>query len=87
MLIESGGNVRAHVWVTGKVQGVFFRTHVRTQAKLIGLKGWVMNLDDGKVEAVFEGDRDSIDEILEFCKKGPEGSVVDNIEVKWEKIT
>lgn len=85
MKIKSGGNVRAHVWISGRVQAVFFRSYTRTEANLRGINGWVRNLEDGRVEAVFEGDRDSVDEILEFCKKGPEAARVEHIEVKWEK--
>ncbi|MCK4497117.1 MAG: acylphosphatase [Candidatus Aenigmarchaeota archaeon] len=78
---------RAHVWISGEVQGVFFRSNVRSQAMLREIRGWVKNLPDGRVEALFEGNKDEIEELLEFCKEGPAGANVNNIEVKWEKST
>ncbi|NIO22665.1 MAG: acylphosphatase [Candidatus Aenigmarchaeota archaeon] len=78
---------RAHVWISGEVQGVFFRSHIRSQAMLREIRGWVKNLPDGRVEALFEGNKDRIEELLEFCKEGPTGADVNNVEVKWEKPT
>jgi acylphosphatase len=78
---------RVHVWISGEVQGVFFRSSIRSQATMKRLKGWVKNLMDGRVEAVFEGDKEKIDDVLVFCKEGPPGSRIDNLEVKWEKPT
>lgn len=79
--------VRVHVWISGEVQGVFFRSSVRSQAILREVKGWIRNLPDGRVEAVFEGHKNNIDEIVEYCNKGPDVSRVDRIEVKEEKPT
>ena len=78
---------RAHVWISGEVQGVFFRSSIRSQATLRQLKGWVKNLMDGSVEAVFEGGKEKVEDVLVFCKEGPPGSRIDNLEVKWEKPT
>ncbi|MBM3200234.1 acylphosphatase [Candidatus Woesearchaeota archaeon] len=78
---------RVHVWVSGNVQGVFFRAYTRMKAHELGIKGWVKNLPDDKVEAVFEGDDESIIMMIEFCKKGPEGATVTNVRVKEEKHT
>ena len=78
---------RAHAIISGLVQGVFFRASIRSRAKMLNLKGWVRNTGDGKVEAVFEGDKDKIDEILEFCKRGPPTAKVESVIVKWEKPT
>lgn len=78
---------RVHVWISGEVQGVFFRSSIRSQAALRQLKGWVKNLMDGRVEAVFEGDKENVDDVLVFCREGPPGSKIDNLEVKWEKPT
>lgn len=78
---------RAHVWISGNVQGVFFRSSIRSQALLKQTKGWVKNLLDGRVEAVFEGKKENIEELLIFCREGPPGSRVNDIEVKWEKPT
>lgn len=77
--------VRAHVLISGTVQGVFFRSTTRNQARLRGLSGWVRNLSDGRVEAVFEGDKEAVEEMVEFCKQGPPGSNVDDVDVSWEK--
>ena len=63
--------VRKRVFVTGRVQGVFFRHHTWEIAKSLGVKGFVRNLPDGRVEAVLEGDIDKVDEVLRFMKKGP----------------
>ncbi|MCD6248524.1 MAG: acylphosphatase [Hadesarchaea archaeon] len=78
---------RAHVYVGGRVQGVFFRYETQMRARRLGVKGWVRNLSDGRVEAVFEGDREKIEEMLEFCKRGPPGAQVTNLTVKWEEPT
>ncbi|MEM3626526.1 MAG: acylphosphatase [Candidatus Bathyarchaeia archaeon] len=77
-------NVRAHVFVSGRVQGVFFRSETRREAKRRGVKGWVRNLPDGRVEAVFEGEEESVKELIEFCKRGPPGARVSRVEVIWE---
>ncbi|MEM2394095.1 MAG: acylphosphatase [Candidatus Bathyarchaeia archaeon] len=79
--------VRAHVLVSGRVQGVFFRAETRREAKKRGVKGWVRNTLDGKVEAVFEGEEDAVKELIEFCKLGPPGARVTKIDVKWETYT
>lgn len=76
--------VRAHVSVSGHVQGVFFRHHTSEQAARLGVSGWVRNLRDGGVEAVFEGEREKVDEMVEFCRRGPLGARVTDVEVKWE---
>ncbi len=73
----------AHVLVSGEVQDVGFRSYVKRSAMALGLKGWVRNTKDGWVEAVFEGDKKAIEDMLEACKRGPEFSAVDKIEVKW----
>ncbi|MEA1998313.1 MAG: acylphosphatase, partial [Euryarchaeota archaeon] len=59
--------VRAHVFVKGKVQGVLFRYTTRGEANMRALKGWVRNMSDGRVEAVFEGDKEKVDEMVEYC--------------------
>jgi len=76
---------RAHVWVGGRVHGVFFRHSAKDRALSEGVYGWVRNTDDGRVEAVFEGDPVAIKRVLEWCRKGPEGAVVDDVEVKWDE--
>lgn len=63
--------VRAHVFIRGRVQGVFFRSEVRREAIRHGVTGWVRNLSDGRVEAVFEGEESDVKNTIEFCRKGP----------------
>ncbi len=75
---------RAHVYISGRVQGVFFRYETRYHAQKVGVKGWVRNLPDGRVEAVFEGEKEDIEYLIEFCKRGPPGARVDHVEVRWE---
>jgi len=77
-------NVRAHVYVSGWVQGVFFRSETQEEALRLGLAGWVRNLPDGRVEAVFEGEKERVDKLVEFCRRGPPGARVTKIEVVWE---
>ncbi len=76
---------RLHIVIEGRVQGVFFRASTIEESCKLGLTGWVRNCPDGRVEAVFEGDIDKIDRILEWCKKGPPGAVVRNVETIWEQ--
>ncbi len=79
--------VRLRIVIEGIVQGVFFRATTIDESSKLGLTGWVKNRTDGRVEAVFEGDVDKIDQIVEWCKKGPPGAVVRNIETIWEQST
>ncbi|MEM3578914.1 MAG: acylphosphatase [Candidatus Bathyarchaeia archaeon] len=79
--------VRAHVFVSGRVQGVFFRHETRREARLRGVKGWIRNLPDGRVEAVFEGEEETVKELIKFCKYGPPGARVTGLEVEWEDYT
>ena len=80
-------NIRAHVWVSGRVQGVFFRAFTREKAVERGLTGWVRNLPDGKVEAVFEGEKRAVDLMVEELKTGPLRSRVEKVEVVHEEPT
>ena len=75
---------RAHAIISGRVQGVFFRMETKRAADRFGVLGWVQNLRDGTVEAVFEGDRNQIDDILAWCKEGPPRAKVTDVEVSWE---
>jgi len=79
--------VRAHVLVSGRVQGVFFRFETRHLARRLGIAGWVRNRRDGRVEAVFEGTKEAVERMVEFCRHGPSGARVVNVEVRWEKPT
>jgi acylphosphatase len=75
---------RAHVYVTGRVQGVFFRGETVKFAERLGVCGWVRNLSDGRVEALFEGDKEQVEKAVDFCRQGPPGAHVLNLDVKWE---
>jgi len=79
--------IRAHVWISGRVQGVFFRAHTKELADELGLTGWVRNLPDGRVEAVFEGEEDAVKEVIEWCKRGPPLASVEKVEVRYEQPT
>ncbi len=74
---------RAQVFISGRVQGVFYRAYTRDQARMRGLSGWVRNLPDGRVYAVFEGDREKIESMLAWCRQGPEYAAVDEVETEW----
>jgi len=74
---------RAQVIARGSVQGVFFRAEARDRARSLGLGGWVRNVPDGTVEAVFEGDDDRVDSMVEWCRRGPQGSYVEDVDVTW----
>jgi acylphosphatase len=76
---------RAHVWISGEVQGVFFRHETRHRARAEGLAGWVRNLPDGRVEAVFEGPDESVERMVRWCHRGPSGAEVGEVEVLREE--
>lgn len=78
---------RAHVWVSGRVQGVFFRQTTETRARELGLTGWVRNLPDGRVEAVAEGEPTALDRWVDYCHAGPPAARVDGVEIRWEAPT
>jgi acylphosphatase len=79
--------IRAHVFVSGRVQGVFFRSKARQEARQHGVTGWARNLPDGRVEAVFEGEEKDVEKLIEFCRKGPIGAMVTRAEVSLEPYT
>lgn len=78
-------SARAHVFVSGRVQGVFYRSNTKRQAQLRGLTGYVRNLPDGRVEAVLEGEEEIVKDMIAWCRKGPEYAHVEKVEVNWEK--
>jgi acylphosphatase len=75
---------RAHLFIDGRVQGVFFRGFTRDLAARLGLDGWVRNLRDGRVEAIFEGGRNLVEQAIGECRKGPPSANVTDVDVKWE---
>ncbi|MCK5541135.1 MAG: acylphosphatase [Desulfobacterales bacterium] len=78
----SSDTIQARVLVTGIVQGVFFRVETKKAALGNNVKGWVQNLDDGSVEAVFEGTKEDVDKVVEWCHQGPDAAFVGNVETK-----
>lgn len=76
---------RAHVFISGRVQGVFFRAGTREEAERQSVDGWVKNLSDGRVEAVFEGDPASVEALVEWCHEGSSRAKVDDVEVTYEE--
>ena len=79
--------VRAHIWVTGRVQGVGFRAHVEFYGNQLGVTGWVRNVGYDTVEAVAEGEREKVERFIEMMKQGPVSSRVDEARVEWEDVT
>ncbi len=75
--------VQAHVFVGGRVQGVFFRAQTMERAVRLGVNGWVRNLSDGKVEAVFEGEEEPVKAMVEFCRRGPPSAAATDFTVEW----
>jgi acylphosphatase len=75
---------QAHVFVSGRVQGVFFRDTTRQTAQTEGVDGWVRNLDDGRVEAVFEGPEDAVEAMVSFCHEGSPAARVDDVDVEYD---
>jgi len=79
----SAEHATLHVWVSGRVQGVFFRDTTRRRALELGLSGWVRNLPDGRVEALFCGPRAACEAALAFVRSGPPPARVDGVEIEW----
>ena len=76
---------RAHVYVSGHVQGVFYRATTRDTAREHAVDGWVRNLDDGRVEAVFEGPESAVEGMVEWCHTGSPAAAVDDVDVAYEE--
>ena len=75
---------RVHAKVSGRVQGVFYRVSTRDEAAKLGLRGWVQNLPDGRVEFVAEGEQVDLQKLLAWARRGPSYARVDNMDIKWE---
>jgi acylphosphatase len=82
--VQSNDQERAHVRISGQVQGVFFRDSTRQKAEELGLAGWVKNTPDGSVEAVFEGPSEKVREMLRWCEEGPRQASVENVDTAIE---
>ena len=86
-MTQEGERVRAHVWISGRVQGVAFRAYTIDEASARGVTGWVRNMPDGRVEAVFEGEKAVVEAMIAWCRKGPPAALVSSVEVTWEEPT
>jgi len=75
---------RAHIFASGRVHGVYFRQHTKFQAQNQSVTGWVRNLDDGRVEAVFEGEESAVMTLVNYCRHGPKNASVTDFVVNWE---
>jgi len=81
-----GERIRVHAWIAGQVQGVYYRGATREQAVALKLTGWVRNLSDGRVEAVFEGNPESVERMLAWCRTGPPAASVTGVEIATEPL-
>jgi acylphosphatase len=82
--MKNNNQERAHVYVSGDVQGVFYRDSTRQKARQLGLSGWVKNLPDGRVEALFEGPSEKIREMVRWCEQGSPHAAVENVDVEFD---
>ena len=83
--ILSVANQRVHIFVKGKVQGVFFRQTTKTVAEKKNVTGWVRNLKDGRVEAILEGQNVAVSEVVEWSHRGPTNAIVEDVQIVIEK--
>ena len=81
---EPAPRVRARVWVSGQVQGVYFRAFAEEEATFRRVAGWIRNAPDGRVEAAFEGSRDAVEAMIRWCQRGSPAARVTGVEVEWE---
>jgi acylphosphatase len=79
--------IRAHIIISGRVQGVFFRFTMEDVAIGFNVTGWAKNRPNGKVEAILEGNKENVEKVIEWSHQGPSGAVVTNVEVNWEEYT
>ncbi|MFH1671801.1 MAG: acylphosphatase [Candidatus Portnoybacteria bacterium] len=76
--------IRARILALGRVQGVMFRENCQKKAVSLGVSGWVKNLKDGRVEAIFEGEKDKVEKMVNWSRRGPIWAKVDSFDVVWE---
>ena len=74
---------RIHIFVFGMVQGVFFRANTADTARRLGVTGWVRNVPDGSVEVIAEGEKETLEQLLEWCKRGPSAAEVSKVDFEW----
>ncbi|MFH1509931.1 MAG: acylphosphatase [Candidatus Nealsonbacteria bacterium] len=76
--------IRAHLYVSGRVQGVCYRETCRKKAEKLGVSGWIKNIKDGRVEGLFEGDKSKVEKIVNWARKGSIWASIDSLDVIWE---
>lgn len=81
---QQSATVCAHVWISGKVQGVGYRLSAQSEALKRHIKGWIRNLPDGRVEALFEGEQAAVEQMIQWSYQGPAAAVVKDVEVEYE---
>ncbi len=81
---QKSSMIRAHVYISGKVQGVGYRLSTQSEAVKLGIKGWVRNVPNGSVEAIFEGGPTAIEQMIQWCYEGPPAAVVRDVQVEYE---
>ena len=86
-VLNMKNEIRAHVFISGKVQGVFYRSSCAREAGRLGLRGWVRNLPDERVEAIFEGNRTNVEGIISWCRRGPKAAKVEGLELEYGEAT
>jgi acylphosphatase len=82
-MAKEQNHFRVHLAIHGRVQGVYFRASAIHEARNLGLTGWVRNCPDGSVEAVAEGSRKKLDDLIGWCRNGPPGARVKGVEIQW----
>ena len=82
---KDGKKVRAHLLISGRVQGVAFRYYAQDIAQSLEIKGWVRNCWNGKVEIVMEGEEEKVEQLINWCYRGPGSAIVEKVDIKWEK--
>jgi acylphosphatase len=78
---------RAHLLISGRVQGVFFRESARREAFARGVTGWISNRSDGRVEAILEGETPDVQRVVDWCHRGPSRAYVEDVQVEWHPFT
>lgn len=79
--------MEAHLIISGKVQGVWYRASTQKEANKLGLKGWVRNLPTGEVEAIVQGEKETVEKLIAWCNEGPPAAEVSGVDVKWAEIS
>ena len=79
--------IRAHIFISGRVQGVFFRKNTYKKAEELEVLGWIKNLPDGRVEAIFEGEKENVKKILDWSSRKSFPASVDSINLEWQEHT